>query len=442
MRAWSTWTWEVDGWIVLTGMLCAISAALLGNFLVLRRLSLLGDAITHAILPGLAVAFLVGESRSSLAMFVGAVAAGILTTVFTEWIHGMGRVDEGASMGVVFTTLFALGLILIVQAADRVDLDPDCVLYGAIELSPIDTVNIAGREIPRAVVMLSCVALINAAFVGLFYKELKVSAFDPVLATTLGIPSRLLHYALMILVAVTSVASFESVGNILVVAMFVVPPATALLLTSRLGVVIPLGLLIGCTSVWLGHVAAIEIPGWFGYRSTTTAGMIAVAAGVFFGLAVLLAPRQGLIPRFLLQQKLAWSILSDDIVALLYRIEERGGDTRATTQTLGTILLASPLAVRLSMRGLCWRGDVTSAGDEYRLTSPGKQRGQHLVRSHRLWENYLVSRLGVPTERIHNTAEKLEHFTNPDMRARLDSETDSQPLDPHGREIPTESTGH
>jgi len=101
MRAWSTWTWEVDGWIVLTGMLCAISAALLGNFLVLRRLSLLGDAITHAILPGLAVAFLVGESRSSLAMFVGAVAAGILTTVFTEWIHGMGRVDEGASMGVV-----------------------------------------------------------------------------------------------------------------------------------------------------------------------------------------------------------------------------------------------------------------------------------------------------------------------------------------------------
>jgi manganese/zinc/iron transport system permease protein len=439
MRAWSTWTWEVDGWIVLTGMLCAIAAALLGNFLVLRRLSLLGDAITHAILPGLAVAFLVSDNRSGVAMFVGAVIAGILTTVFTEWIHGLGRVDEGASMGVVFTTLFALGLILIVQAADRVDLDPDCVLYGAIELTPIDTVLLGGFEIPRAVVMLGGVAILNAVFVFLFYKELKVSSFDPVLATTLGIPSRALHYALMVLVAVTAVASFESVGNILVVAMFVVPPATALLLTSRLTVVIPLGLVIGCASVLLGHVTAIEVPGWFGLRSTTTAGMIAVAAGAIFTLAVLFSPRQGLIPQFIRQRRLAWSILFDDIVALLYRIEERGGDTPATAATLASILFAGPWSIGVALRRLTWAGDITVISREYRLTAKGKQRGQQLVRSHRLWENYLVSRLGVPTERIHNTAEQLEHYTDPKMRAQLDSETDSRPLDPHGREIPTET---
>lgn len=439
MGVWSTWMWAVDGWIVAAGMLCAIASALLGNFLVLRRLSLLGDAITHAILPGLAIAFLVGDSRSSGTMFVGAVIAGIATTVFTEWIQGWGRVDEGASMGVVFTTLFALGLVLIVRAADQVDLDPACVLYGAIELTPIDTVVVSGCEIPRAVVMLGAVTIINALFVGLFYKELKISAFDPVLATTLGIPSRALHYALMVLVAVTSVASFESVGNILVVAMFVVPPATALLLTDRLGVMIPLGLALGCASVWLGHVAAIEVPSWFGYRSTTTAGMIAVAAGGLFLLAALLAPRHGILPKVLRQRRLARMILADDIVSLLYRIEERGGVTPATAATLRDVLFAGPWAFGGALRGLIWTGDIVRSGAEYRLTHRGKLRGQTLVRSHRLWENYLVARLGLPAERIHGTAEQLEHYTNPDLRARLDSETDSQPLDPHGRTIPTES---
>lgn len=159
------WNWFLDGWIIVAGILCAISTALLGNFLVLRKMSMLGDAITHAILPGLAAAFMISDSRSSLPMFVGAVIAGILTALFTEWIRSFGKVDEGASMGVVFTSLFALGLVMIVQAADHVDLDPGCVLYGAIELTPLDTILITGWEIPRVVVVLSVVLLINLVFV-------------------------------------------------------------------------------------------------------------------------------------------------------------------------------------------------------------------------------------------------------------------------------------
>ena len=138
MEALNDWTWALDGWITAVGILCAVSASLLGNYLVLRKMSLLGDAITHAILPGLAVAFFISDSRSSLPMFLGAVIVGVLTALFTEWIRGVGRVDEGASMGVVFTSLFALGLVLIVQAADHVDLDPGCVLYGSIEFTPLD----------------------------------------------------------------------------------------------------------------------------------------------------------------------------------------------------------------------------------------------------------------------------------------------------------------
>ncbi|MCA9049704.1 MAG: metal ABC transporter permease, partial [Planctomycetaceae bacterium] len=192
------WNWALDGWIVVAGVLCAVSSSLLGNFLVLRRMSMLGDAITHAVLPGLAAAFLVTHSRSSLPMFIGAVVAGILTAFFTEWIRGTGEVDEGASMGVVFTSLFALGLILIVRAADQVDLDPGCVLYGAIELTPLDTVTMPGGfEVPRAVVSLSAVTLLNLVFVILFLKELKITSFDPALATSSGIHAGLMHYLLM-----------------------------------------------------------------------------------------------------------------------------------------------------------------------------------------------------------------------------------------------------
>ena len=164
-------SWDYDGWVVLAGMLCAVAASLPGNFLLLRRMSLLGDAISHAILPGLAVAFFVSESRSSWPMFLGAVVVGILTAFFTEWIRNFGDVDEGASMGVVFTTLFAIGLVLIVQAADHVDLDPGCVLYGAIELTPLDLVTIGGYQIPRTVIVVGAVMLLNLIVIVAFFKE-------------------------------------------------------------------------------------------------------------------------------------------------------------------------------------------------------------------------------------------------------------------------------
>ena len=285
--------WALDGWIIAAGVLCAVASALLGPFLVLRRMSMMGDAISHAVLPGLAIAFLVTDSRASLPMFIGAAIVGILTAVFTDWVRGFGKVDESASMGVVFTVLFALGLLLVVQAADSVDLDPGCVLYGAIEMTPLDTLTIGGHEIPRVVVTLGSVCLLNLVCVVLFYKELKISSFDPALATSQGIRASLMHYMLMTLVAITAVASFESVGNILVVAMLVVPAAAAYLLTNRLLVMIVLSVLLGSASGVLGHLGAITVPAAFGYQSTSTAGMMAVATGVLFALCWIVSPKCG-----------------------------------------------------------------------------------------------------------------------------------------------------
>jgi len=296
--------YNLDTWIVVIGALAAVACAVLGNFLVLRRMSMMGDAISHAVLPGLALAFLMTGARASWTMFLGAALVGIMTAVFTQWISRFGKVDEGASMGIVFTTLFAAGLLLIVQAADHVDLDPGCVLYGAIELTPLDvvwrpTLLSAVLEVPRAALILSGVLLVNVCFVLLFFKELRLCSFDPELATTLGINSNLMHYLLMTLVAVTTVAAFEAVGSIIVIAMLIVPAAAAHLLTDRLWLMLLFSALIAILCAVSGHISALVVPGFFGFADTSTSGMMAVMAGVIFGLVALFAPRHGILVRML-----------------------------------------------------------------------------------------------------------------------------------------------
>ena len=290
------WT-SIDTWIVVTGLLCAMACALPGCFLVLRKMSMMGDAISHAVLPGLAIAFLVGGTRASLPMFIGAAATGVMTAVFTQWIGRFANVDRGAAMGVVFTTMFAIGLVLIVQAANHVDLDPGCVLYGAIEFTPLDTIQIGSLELPRAAVVNGVVLLLNAGIIALLYKELKLSAFDPALAETLGFSSTFLHYLLMTMVAVTTVAAFESVGSIIVIAMLIVPAATAQLLTRRLLPMLLLAVVLAAASAVLGHLGALTLPPLVGFESTTTSGMMAFAAGLLFLMAWIFAPREGLLMR-------------------------------------------------------------------------------------------------------------------------------------------------
>jgi len=438
MIAAGNWLWELDGWIIAAGVLCAAAASLLGNFLVLRRLSMLGDAISHAILPGLAVAFIVTGSRQSVPMFLGAALVGVLTALMTQWIHDFGKVDEGASMGVVFTTLFALGLVLIVHAADYVDLDPGCVLYGAIELTPLDAVSIRGLAIPRVVIMLSITTLINLLFVVLFFKELRLTSFDPELADTLGFRAQWLHYGLMTLVAITAVASFESVGNILVVAMFVVPPATARLLSDRLLTMVILSVVIGAAAAISGHWAAINVPGWFGYASTTTAGMMAVMTGVAFVLAMVFSPKQGVLVRWLRVESLAWKILSDDVLAYLYRAEERPRETSPQFAEIQHALLVRPLRLRLVLLREAFGGRIAAHDSHYYLTDAGKQAAIKLVRAHRLWEQYLVDRANVATDRIHGQAEQLEHFSDRGVRDELERQTRFPTADPHGSPIPSE----
>lgn len=443
------WNWEIDGWIVAAGILCAVASSLVGCLLILRRMSLMGDAISHAVLPGIGAAFMFSGSRGTLTVFIGAAVMGLTTVWLIELIRRLGRVEESAAIGVVFTALFALGLVIIARTGDKVDLDPSCVLYGNLETVILDPSAPPFEGIPRVILTLGCICLINLAVIVLFYKQWQLTTFDPALADAQGFSSSLFHYILAALVAITCIASFEAVGNILVVAMLVVPAAAAFLLCNRLHLMIAIAVGLGSISAILGHLTAISLPAAFGLRSVNSAACMAVVCGIVLAIAAVLSPKAGLLIRFINRRKITAQILGEDIMSLLFRnLEQKSGASGTDTfdpnsATLAESELAEKLKatlgrVRAMAKSLARRGWITYANGSFSLTKDGMRVAQNLVRSHRLWEQYLLVEAGVSDPRLHLQAESLEHFTSPTMRDKLDLEIGQKAIDPHGRSIPPE----
>jgi len=348
--------------ILLVGSLVAASCALIGSFLVLRKLALLGDAISHAVLPGIVLAFLFTGSRAALPMVLGAGALGLLTVLLVELFHRSRRLGEDASIGVVFPALFSLGVILISRYASQIDLDLDCVLYGEIAYAPWDTLTLAGRDLgPKALWVTGAVLLANVTLVASLYKELKLSTFDPELAATLGFSPVLLHYLLMSAVSLTVVGSFESVGAILVVAMLVVPPATAYLLTERLGRMLALAVLLGVSSAVGGYGVARLL-------DCSIAGAMATVAGGQFVLALLLSPRHGLLARLLVHYRLGGRLAGQ---LLLLHLRKEGPEVPPAL--LGRRFGWSGRKLERTLARLRAAGWIEEAAGGLRLTARGAE---------------------------------------------------------------------
>lgn len=275
--------------ILVTGILCAAACALPGAFLVLRRMAMMTDAISHAILPGLVAGYVIASGPNLLTGALGATAAAIVTVTLVEALQRTRWLDGGAAMGIVFPAMFALGTVLVSRWFANVHLDTDAILYGNIEFAFFDRLVIAGRDLgPRSIWVMSVLLAINLALLGFLYKELKVTTFDPGMAAMLGISPAVVHYVLMLALSVTTVGAFTAVGAILVVALVIVPAATARLLTDRLPAMIGLSVVIGALAAWTGFELAL-------WLDTSVSGAMVTMLGAFFGLALLLSPSQGLI---------------------------------------------------------------------------------------------------------------------------------------------------
>lgn len=423
----------VDLWTILVAACSSVACGVIGCFLVLRRQALLGDAISHAILPGLAVAFMVTGSRDPLPMFAGALAAGVLTAVLSVGLHRWGRVHEDAAMGVVFATFFAVGVVLINLVARRVDLDPSCVLWGNLEFAGLDLMPLGPIEAPRALRTLGPVLVLNVAVIVVFFKELRIASFDPHLATTMGISAAVVHYGLMTLVAGTCVASFEAVGSVLVVAMLVAPGATAHLLTDRLGRMIGISAGVAGVAAVAGYLLAVQL-------RTNVAGMIGACAGAEFFAAVLLAPRYGVVMKLARRAALTRRIDAEDALGMLYRWHERSRGRRPLTRADILAALTGGWTTRWALRSLRRAGKVQAdRAGALTLTPSGMEEAARVVRSHRLWESYLARHLGLPLDHLHEPSHRAEHFISPAMQEAIDRDI-TPARDPHGREIPPAGT--
>jgi manganese/zinc/iron transport system permease protein len=353
--------------VPLTGILVASACALLGNFLILRRMAMMADAISHAILPGLVAGYVLAQGPNLLAGIIGATIAAAITVTAVQALERTRRVDGAAAIGIVFPAMFALGTVLVTSQFANVHLDADAILFGSIEFVAFDTLEIGGRDLgPQSIWVMSALCLINLLFVGFFYKELKLSTFDPGLAAALGFSPVILHYALMFVLSITSVGAFSAVGAVLVVALVIVPAATAYLLTDRLALMIPLSVIIGAVSALIGYNVAIVY-------DASIAGAMVSATGALFALALLFSPTQGLVARALQTRRNRATIASEMLVVHLFNHESGPDhDVESSVEHLSEGLRWDPARTELAISGASRRGWIERSNGHLELTDPGR----------------------------------------------------------------------
>lgn len=307
--------------ILLTGIFSAASCALVGSFLVLRRMAMMADAISHAILPGLVFSFVLANGPNLFVGVFGASLAGLATVAMVEGLQRTGLVKSDSAIGIVFPAMFAFGTLLVTRYFSDVHLDADAILYGEIAFAPFDRLIVAGVDYGSyPLIVVSLMTAINLIAILLFYKELKIATFDSGLAASLGFMPGLIHYGLMALVSMTVVGAFSAVGAILVVALMIVPGAIGYLLTDRLPLMIVYSVISGSVSAVIGYYLAVAF-------NVSISGMMVVALGALFGITVLLSPNQGVLFR-LWRRRRQRLRFAEQLLLLHLHHHRTGGESR------------------------------------------------------------------------------------------------------------------
>jgi len=387
----------------------------LGCFIVLRNMSLIGDALSHAILPGVFFAFLF-FGYSTIGFFMGSVVAGLLTALLITWIQQNIKTKNDAAIGIVFTLMFSIGVIGIswLNNEGGVHLDLKDFLIGSI-------MGISNDDI----IMTMLITVYTIGSVVLFYRYLFITTFQPVIANTMGISTKMVHYFLMLMLSFAIVAGLKTVGVILVVALLITPSATALLLSNKLKNVIIISALLGMTASVTGLVLSIV------YDTPPGPAMVLVAASFYF-LAALLSPEKGVILRSIRSKRQRLKIEREDIVKQAIRHSKQNPLTIAK---LIDRLGLSAGRLKKHLKYLTEEG-ILLIEDTISLTAKGKEKAESLVRAHRLWESYQVQTMGLSEGQIHEEADRLEHYLTDELLDEVDAKLGFPEMDPHGSPIP------
>ncbi len=404
--------------------LVGVCCGLLGAFLMVRRLAMLSDALSHAVLPGVVLGYLWSGEKDPLAIFICATLVAFLGACTIQLLRQTTKHKEDAALGFVLSAFFGVGI---------------CLLSMVQNLSPLNVSGLnnflfgqAAALLFEDIVLLCFVTLLSVSAVVFLYKEFMLVSFDLEFARTLGLPVRFLHYGLILLLAFTIVASLQAVGVVLVSAMLVIPAATAYLLTDRFLWMLVLSALLGMISSVLGVFVS------FLGGSLPTGPVSVLVASTLFLLALLLAPRNGVLTRLRKKYLDAAQIRNENMLKEIYRILENEEFRRDSVRAdeLAMFRKETTLNTQRGIRSLLKAGLVKCSGEAVSLTPKGWERASQIVRNHRLWELYLNKAANIAVDHVHEDAERIEHVLGEDMVMKLSQRLQNARMDPHGKEIP------
>ncbi len=407
---------------LMAAMMAGTACALLGCFMVLRNMALIGDALSHAILPGVVVGFMVA-GHSLMAFFLGSVGAGLLAAVLIAWLQGKGGARNDAAIGIVFSAMFALGVMGISTLSRRegVHLDMKDFLFGNVLGIGRDDLLLVGMVLVFDVL---CVAILLPYFFA--------SAFQSDVAQTMGIPTRTLHYFTIWMLSLTVVASLQTVGVILVVSMLIIPASTALIISNKLQNVLLWAMLLGALTAAAGMIASV-------YWDTAPGPAITLSATAIYILVLLGHPVRGLWPRMLRRKLRLIRHWAEDLVKLIFRKPEISKAQVLTALHWSVFTYHSAV---LWCRLLGWVQAGAQNKGLYSLTHKGRAKALQMVRAHRLWESYLAQKQGFEPHQLHWLAEKDEHYLPQAFLDQIDQRLGFPDTDPHGSPIPRSAAIH
>ncbi len=411
---------------LLGSILLGISCGILGSFIVVRRMALFGDTLSHAVLPGVALGFMWNMSKDPMAIFIGATLAGIAGGVLVNLITQTTRLKEDTALGLVLASFFAVGICLLtriqkISTGSKGGLE--AYLFGqAASLNKDD------------VVLMGVITVLAVLLITFFYKELLLTSFDAAFAKAAGFPVTLIQYALMLLLAFSVVIALQAVGVVLVSAMLITPAAAAYLLTDRMHIMLLLASIFG--------VAAGAAGAFFSFLSTNlpTGPLMVMGASLVFVLAFLFGPKHGVITRWWRRQSRSAQVQRENTLKAIYRVlEDRGFEGEGVSlRELAENRRETIDEVREQSRALKAHQMATlhDEGDSVHLTPEGWQRACEIVRNHRLWELYLTNEAQIASDHVHDDAEVIEHVLGEETVRQLERTLNHARYDPHGRPIP------
>jgi manganese/zinc/iron transport system permease protein len=418
--------------VVWAAILLGVTCGLLGTFVVLRRQSLLGDAIGHAVLPGVYIAFILTGSKTTPVLLTGALIAGLIATALISLLQRTTRLKTGECMGVVFTGFYGLGIVLYKRAQNRGNAAGlDRFLFGQIAgISLADVIYVA-------IITAATLALVIA-----LWRKLAAWSFDEGFAHSVGMPTRAIDLTLTLLLTLAIVISIQAVGVVLVAALLVTPAATAYLLTDRLSRMALLSATFGAGAGLLGVFASLALSS--STRDMPTGATMVLAAGLIFALAFLLSPRHGLLPRIARLAKRRQDTQAENLLKTLYQIMENRGDATSPTadRRFGLTDVArarqEPIPQVRKLAKIAKRRDWLDphSQDPLILTPTGLEEARRVVRNHRLWELFLTQEAHLASDHVHADAEYIEHVLPKDVLAKLEQMLQNPAADPHGKTIP------